>query len=256
MEGLDQLAVAGAGLGAGFVMSSIGVASLVSFPVLIALGLPPVVANASNTVGLIPAGLSGSFGYRRELAAHPQVTRAVVVTGALGSVVGAFLLLGLSSAVFEAVVPWLILFACLLVGLQPWISRRLAARRAADAPRAPRTRAGRVVTSLTGVAGVYGGYCGAGQGVVVVAILALGLDLEMAVVNALKTVAVLAANIVAGIIFIAIADLDWTVIALLGAGSVVGGYVGSRVGRRLPPALFRTLVVVAGTAAAGTMLLG
>jgi uncharacterized membrane protein YfcA len=121
---MDHLVVVAAGLGAGFVMSSIGVASLVSFPVLVALGLPPVVANASNTVGLIPAGLSGSFGYRRELAAHPQVTRVVVATGALGSVVGAFLLLGLPAGIFEVVVPWLILFACLLVGLQPWIAAR------------------------------------------------------------------------------------------------------------------------------------
>ncbi len=256
METLDQLAVVGAGLGAGFVMASIGVASLVSFPVLIALGIPPVVANASNTVGLIPAGLSGSFGYRRELAAYPQVTRVVVATGALGSVAGAFLLLGLPAGVFEAVVPWLILFACLLVGMQPWISKRLAARRAVGEVSEPRTRAGRGIAALTTTAGVYGGYFGAGQGVVVVAILALGLELPTAVVNALKTVAVLGANIVAGVIFLAIADLDWQVIGLLGAGSVVGGYIGSRVGRRLPPALFRTLVVVAGVVASATMLLG
>lgn len=256
MEVLDQLAVVGAGLGAGFVMASIGVASLVSFPVLIALGIPPVVANASNTVGLIPAGLSGSFGYRRELAAHPQVTRVVIATGAGGSVAGAFLLLGLPAGVFEAVVPWLILFACLLVGLQPWISGRLAARRPAGVVAAPRTRAGRTISGFTALAGIYGGYFGAGQGVIVVAILALGLDLELAVVNALKTVAVLAANIVAGLIFVAIADLDWRVIALLSAGSVVGGYVGSRVGRRLPPALFRGLVVVAGVVASVSMLVG
>jgi uncharacterized membrane protein YfcA len=256
MEGLDQLFVVLAGLGAGFVASSIGVASLVSFPVLIALGLPPVVANASNTVGLIPAGLSGVFGYRRELAMHPQVTAVVVGTAAVGSVAGALLLLNLSEGVFEALVPWLILFACLLVGLQPWISGRLAARRSGLEKPEPRVRAGRIVTALTGLAGVYGGYFGAGQGVVVVAILSLGLDLEVAVVNALKTAAVLGANLVAGAIFIAIADLDWAVIALLGAGSVVGGYVGARVGRRLPAALFRTLVVVAGVTSAAVMLLG
>jgi uncharacterized membrane protein YfcA len=250
---MDHLVVVAAGLGAGFVMSSIGVASLVSFPVLVALGLPPVVANASNTVGLIPAGLSGSFGYRRELAAHPQVTRVVVATGALGSVAGAFLLLGLPAGIFEVVVPWLILFACLLVGLQPWIAAR---HRVRGGPRRPRTRAGRGVAGLTALAGVYGGYFGAGQGVVVVAILALGLDLELAVVNALKTLAVLAANVVAGTVFVLVADLDWTVVALLGLGSVVGGYAGSRVGRRLPPALFRALVVTAGVVASVTMLLG
>ena len=110
----------------------------------------------------------------------------------------------------------------------------------------------RGVAGLTTTAGVSGGYFGAGQGVVVVA---LGLGLELKVVNALKTFAVLAANVVAGGIFIAIADLDWAVIGLLGAGSVVGGYVGSRVGRVLPPGLFRSLVVTAGVIAATVMLL-
>ena len=125
MDLLDHLTVVAAGLGAGFVMSAIGVASLVSFPVLLALGLPPVVANASNTVGPIPAGLSGSFGYRRELATHPRLTLGVLMNGAIGSVAGALLLVGLDPAVFEAVVPWLILFACLLVGFRPLISARL-----------------------------------------------------------------------------------------------------------------------------------
>ncbi|MET1037988.1 MAG: sulfite exporter TauE/SafE family protein [Aeromicrobium sp.] len=256
MDGLDQVFVVLAGLGAGFIASSIGVASLVSFPVLIALGLPPVVANASNTVGLIPAGLSGVFGYRRELAKHPQVTAVVLGTAGIGAVVGALLLLSLSEGIFEVLVPWLILFACTLVGLQPWISRQLAARRSGLEAPEPRVKAGPVVTVLTGLAGIYGGYFGAGQGVIVVAIIALGLDLEIAVVNALKTAAVLGANLVAGAIFIAIADLDWAVIVLLGAGSVVGGYVGAHVGRRLPATLFRTLVVVAGVTAAGIMLVG
>jgi uncharacterized membrane protein YfcA len=116
---LDHLAVIAAGFGAGVVAASVGVASLVSFPVLVALGLPPVTANASNTVGLVPGGLSGSFGYRHELKQHPKVTAAVVATSALGAIAGAVLLLALSPDVFEALVPWLILFACLLVGFQP-----------------------------------------------------------------------------------------------------------------------------------------
>ncbi len=118
--------------------STVCVASLLSFPVLLAVGLPPVVANASNTVGMTPAGLSGSFGYRRELGEHPGVTFAVIVTCAVGSVAGAILLLALPSAVFAAVVPWLILFTCLMVGAQPTISRWLR-RRHADQIAAPRT---------------------------------------------------------------------------------------------------------------------
>ena len=253
VDPLEQLIVVGAGLGAGIVSSSIGVASLISFPVLVAVGLPPVVANASNTVGLIPAGLSGSFGYRRELAEHPAVTRAVLATSAIGAVAGAFLLIRLPPGVFEAVVPWLILFACLLVGFQPLISRWARSRPSFD-PDADRTLFSRRVTAASTVVGVYGGYFGAGQGVMLVAVLALGLDLELRVVNALKTTAIMAANIVAGVIFVAIADLDWLAIGLLAVGSMVGGYLGSHVGRRLPPTVFRVLVVVAGVTAAVVML--
>jgi uncharacterized membrane protein YfcA len=250
---LDHLVVIAAGFGAGVVAASVGVASLVSFPVLVALGLPPVTANASNTVGLVPGGLSGSFGYRHELRRHPRVTTAVVLTSALGAVAGAVLLLALSPDVFEALVPWLILFACLLVGFQPLIARRLRERR-------PATQADRLLPSppttvALGAAGVYGGYFGAGQGVMVVAVLGLGLDIDLKVVNGLKTVACLAANVVATVVFVVAADLDWTVIGLLGLGSVVGGYVGSRIGRRLPDVLFRGLVVVGGSTAALVLLL-
>ena len=119
MTGWEEIAVLAAGFGAGILTSTVGVASLLSFPVLLAVGLPPVVANASNTVGMTPAGLSGSFGYRRELREHPAVTTAVLATCALGSVAGALLLLALPPGVFEAVVPWLILVTTVLVGLQP-----------------------------------------------------------------------------------------------------------------------------------------
>ena len=254
MDPLEQLIVVGAGLGAGVVASSVGVASLISFPILVAVGLPPVVANTSNTVGLIPAGLSGSFGYRRELAEHPAVARAVLATSAIGAIAGALLLLWLPPGVFEALVPWLILFACLLVGFQPLISRWVRSR-ASRGSQGDRTRFSRGLTAVATVVGVYGGYFGAGQGVMMVAVLALGLDLDLRVVNGLKTMAIMGANIVAGVIFVAIADLDWLAIGLLGAGAVVGGYLGSHVGRALPPAVFRVLVVAAGITAAVVMML-
>src|SRR6478609_7648385 len=123
MTGAEQLAVVAAGLGAGVLTSAVGVASLLSFPVLVAVGLPPVVANASNTIGMTPAGLSGSFGYRAELREHPVIT----------------------TTVFEAVVPWLILGTCLLVGAQPRLSRWL--RSSAEAvPPGERTRLSPVTT--------------------------------------------------------------------------------------------------------------
>ncbi len=252
MSGLEQLAVLVAGLGAGVLTSTVGVASLLSFPVLLAVGLPPVVANASNTVGMTPAALSGSFGYRAELREHPRVTAAVMVTCAVGAVGGAVLLLALPPGVFEAVVPWLILLTCLLVGAQPWISARVRARLGPDAP--DRTVMSPVTLFFAGLTGLYGGYFGAGSGVMMMAVLGLGLDIELRVVNALKTLAVLAANVVAGLIFLAVADLDWSAIGLLAAGSVVGGYVGAHIGRRLPAPVLRGLVVLVGVTAAVIMV--
>ncbi|MEL7976046.1 sulfite exporter TauE/SafE family protein [Isoptericola sp. F-RaC21] len=252
MTGLEHLAVLAAGLGAGVLTSTVGVASLLSFPVLLAVGLPPVVANASNTVGLLPAGISGSYGYRAELRAHPRVAATVIATCAVGAVAGAFLLLKLPPGVFEAVVPWLILLTCLLVGAQPPISRWLARRRAANT--GPRHQMSPVTSAFSLLTGVYGGYFGAGSGVMMVAVLGLGTDLELRFVNALKTLAVMASNLVATVIFLVVADLDWTAILLLAGGSVVGGYVGARVGRRLPPTLFRSLIVIAGVVTAVVML--
>lgn len=253
MTGVEQLVVLAAGFGAGILTSTVGVASLLSFPVLVAVGLPPVVANASNTVGMTPAGLSGSFGYRRELREAPGATVMVLATCAGGSVLGAVLLLALPPEVFENVVPWLILFTCLLVGAQPTISRWVR-RRHGETPPAPRTRMSPVTTFFATLTGVYGGYFGAGSGVMMVAVLGFGLDLDLRIVNALKTLAVMAANVVASLIFLVVAELDWAAILLLASGSVVGGYVGSHIGRRLPSGLLRGLIVLAGLTAATLML--
>ena len=252
MTGLEQLAVLAAGFGAGILTSTVGVASLLSFPVLVAVGLPPVVANASNTVGMTPAGMSGSFGYRAELRAHPGITVMVLVTCAIGAVAGALLLLGLPAELFEAVVPWLILFTCLLVGAQPEISKLL--RRGHDVVTRDRTTMSPLTTVFAALTGVYGGYFGAGSGVMMMAVLGFGLDLDLRIVNALKTLAVLAANAVASVIFLVLADLDWSAIAVLALGSVIGGYVGAHIGRRLPSTLLRAGVVSAGIAAAVVML--
>jgi uncharacterized protein len=248
VTGLEVIAVLLAGFGAGIMTSTVGVASLLSFPVLVAIGLPPVVANASNTVGMTPAGLSGSFGYRAELREQPRLTAAVIITCAVGSVAGAVLLLALPAGVFEAVVPWLILFTCLLVGVSPWLSKWLRRNHDGSEPE-QRTRMSPLTTFFATLTGVYGGYFGAGSGVMMLAVLGLGVDVEFRIVNALKTLAVLAANVVATLIFVVVADLDWTAVAVLAAGSVGGGYVGARIGRRLPPTLLRGLIVVVGVIA-------
>ncbi len=244
MTPLEQGAVLVAGLGAGILTSTVGIASLLSFPVLVAVGLPPVVANASNTIGLTPGALSGSWGYRRELREHPRVTAIVLATCAVGAVAGAVLLLALPPTVFESVVPWLILGTCLLVGIQPWLSSRLRARRGSEAD--DRLHVSAVAAGFATLTGVYGGYFGAGAGVMMLAVLGLGTDLPFRVANALKTLAVLAANLVASLIFVVAADIDWRAVVLLASGSVVGGYVGARISRRLPAALLRAGVVIAG----------
>ena len=255
MTALDQLAVLAAGLGAGILTTTVGVASLLSFPVLVAVGIPPVVANASNTVGLAPGAVSGSWGYRDQLREHPGVTIAVLVDvrGRRGRRARGCCC-RCHPGVFEAVVPWLILFTCLLVGAAAAdLAPGSRARHGDDVP-PDRTAMSPVTTAFATATGVYGGYFGAGSGVMMMAVLGLGLDLEFRVVNALKTLAVMAANVVAGVIFILVAELDWRAIALLAGGSIVGGYVGSRIGQRLPAPALRAGIVVAGVVAAVAML--
>ncbi len=252
------LAVLGAGFGAGFVLTAVGAGSLVSFPILLGVGLSPLVANVCNNVGLVPGGLSGSYGYRRELAGHRRLVLRVAAASATGALVGAVLLLQLPSSTFDRVVPFLVLVAATLVGVQPLVSRwvRRRAVRRGEAPAADRTMMGPRLTGIAAVVGVYGGYFGAAQGVLLVAFLALGLDVGLQAVNGLKNVAVLAANVSASVVFILFAPLDWAVVGLIAAGSVVGGWMGAHLGRRLPPAVFRSLIVVFGYVVAVRLLVG
>ena len=252
MTAVEALLVLVTGFGAGVLSSTVGVASLLSFPVLVALGLPPVVANISNTLGMIPAGLGGVVGYRQEVRDGGRVAAVIVVVCAIGGVIGAALLIGLPPGVFEAIVPFLILFTCFLVGAQPRISAWLRARheRRHGEQRADRTHMSPLTTVFATITGTYGGYFGAGAGVMMVAVLGLGTELELRVINGLKTLSLMVGNIVAGLIFVFVADPRWDVAAVLAAGSLVGGYVGARIGRKLPDAVFRWAVVAAGVIAA------
>jgi uncharacterized membrane protein YfcA len=227
---------------------------------LLALGVPPVVANASNTTGLVPGGLSGTLGYRRELSGQGRRLRPLLTASLLGGGVGAGLLLVLPASAFEAVVPALVLLASVLVAVQPALSRRLrtrAASRTADgaAPISSSCAVSRPVLAAAGLLSVYGGYFGAGHGVILIALLALGLDEQLQVVNALKNAAVTAANAAAAGVFVTVGDLDWAVVALIALGSVVGGQLGARLGRRLPASVLRALVVAVGLVVAARLLL-
>ncbi|GAA1944211.1 sulfite exporter TauE/SafE family protein [Nocardioides hwasunensis] len=252
MSPTDILLVVAAGLGAGVLSSTVGVASLLSFPILVGLGLPPVVANVSNTLGLIPAGLGGVAGYRQEVREAGRLAWVIALVCAIGAVLGAALLLGLPPGVFEAVVPFLILFTCLLVGVQPRVARWLRARheRRHGEQLSERRSMSPLTTFFATVTGVYGGYFGAGAGVMMVAVLGLGTDLELRIVNGLKTLSLMVGNIVAGLIFVFVAEPRWDVVGLLAAGSMIGGYLGAVIGRRLPDGVFRWSVVAAGVVAA------
>lgn len=252
-----MLAIVGAGLGAGIVLTAIGAGSLVSFPILLAVGISPLVANVSNTVGLVPGGLTGTWGYRGEMAGHPALVARVAATSAIGALLGAVLLLAFPPGAFEAVVPYLVLFAATLVGVQPLVSaavRRRAARRGRPVAD-DREVMGPRLTAVASAVGVYGGYFGAGQGVMLVGFLALGLDLPLQAINALKNLAILSANVAATVVFVFAAPLDWAVVGLVAAGSLVGGWLGAHLGRRLPPTVFRVLVVVFGYLVAIRLLL-
>ncbi len=248
MTWLEAVGVLLAGMAAGTVNTIVGSGTLVTFPTLLALGFPPVVANVSNTVGLVPGSLSGAIGYRRELAGQRSRLLRLGAASLLGGLGGGILLLILPAAVFDAVVPALILLGCALVVAQPWVSRKVAAPR--DGP----AHGSVWVWLLVFAAGVYGGYFGAAQGVLLVAILGIGLAETMQRVNAAKNVLALIVNSVAALLFIAVAEVDWRAAGLIAAGAVVGGQIGATVGRRLSPLVLRAVIVVVGVVAAVDML--
>jgi uncharacterized membrane protein YfcA len=232
---------------AGLINVMVGSGTLVTFPTLLALGYSPIVANVSNTVGLVPGSLAGVVGYRREL--REQRTRVVrlALASLLGGIVGAVLLLTLPSGAFDAVVPVLIGLGCLLVALQPTISARLKERAVVGAGRPAHGSA--VVWFLVLLTGVYGGYFGAAQGVLLLAVMGIGIGDDLQRLNAVKNVLAMLVNAVAGIIFIVRAPVDWVVVVLIAAGAVVGGTLGARIGRRIPPLAFRAFVVLVGVVA-------
>jgi hypothetical protein len=237
-----------AGIAAGTINTVVGSGTLITFPTLLAVGIPPVTANVSNTLGLVPGSLSGAIGYRRELVGQrPRLVR-LGAESVLGGITGAFLLLVLPAAAFQAIVPVLIAAGCLLVVFQPAISRRVAARAESRGVERPEHGAA-WVWLLVYAAGVYGGYFGAAQGVLLMAILGIGLTETMQRNNASKNVLAMLVNLVAAIVFIFVADMNWTVAGLIAVGSVIGGQIGATVGRRLPAWALRGFIVVVGVAA-------
>jgi uncharacterized membrane protein YfcA len=255
---LELLALAGAGAAAGLINTVVGAGTLITFPTLLALGVPPLVANVSNTIGLVPGSLSGALSMRAELTGQRERVVRLGVASLIGGVAGAILLLALPPAAFAAIVPVLIGIGCLLVIIQPWLSRRLAARRAEAGSDG---LGGEVSVWLwLGIllTGVYGGYFGAAQGVLLLAIMGIGLADSLNRINAVKNVLALIANGVAGLVFAILpltrwaqpgAEVNWLVAVTIAVGSILGAQLGGRVGRRLPATVYRVVIVVVGVAA-------
>jgi uncharacterized membrane protein YfcA len=241
---LEAIAIFAAGVLAGTINSVVGSGTLITFPVLLAFGYAPVVANVSNTVGLVPGNASGAFGYRQELTDQRPRAMPLACMSLLGAGIGAALLLTLPASAFKEIVPVFIAVALVLVVFQPRISKWLAARGGGVTD-----RAGPAAMAGVFAAGVYGGYFGAAQGILVLSILSLSIDDSLTRLNALKVVLVGIANLVSGLVFVFFAHVAWAAAGLIAGGSVIGGLLGARVGRRLSPEVLRGVIVVVGIAA-------
>lgn len=252
MSPTEAVLVALAGVAAGTINTVVGSGTLITFPTLLAFGVPPVTANVSNTVGLVPGSMSGVFGYRRELAGQGARVLRLGAASLLGGIAGALLLLRLPSSAFDAIVPVLIALGVVLVVLGPRIQRSVAAR--AESRGGIPDHGVWWVWPAVAAAGIYGGYFGAAQGVLLMAILGIGVADSMQRHTATKNVLALIVNAVAALVFIAVADIDWTVAGLIALGSVVGGQIGATVGRRLPPNLLRGVIAAVGVVALVVLL--
>jgi uncharacterized protein len=245
----EAVAVALAGLAAGTINTVVGSGTLVTFPVLLAVGYPPVLANVSNTIGLVPGSASGALGYRAELSGQRGRLVRLGSASVIGAVIGAAALLVLPPEAFRAIVPVLIGLACVLVVVQPRVSAWLTRR-----GRVPGAHGGPLLYLGVLSAGIYGGYFGAAQGVLLIAVMGLLLDEDLQRVNAAKNVLAGLVNLVAAVVFISTTDVAWLAAGLIALGSTVGGVIGARVGRRVPPPVLRGLVVLVGVAAIISLL--
>lgn len=250
MSLLEAALVLAAGFAAGTINAIIGSGTLITFPVLLAVGYPPIVANVSNNLGLVPGAASAALAYRRELrGARSRLLRYAPATTA-GAVAGAALLLILPEEAFRAIVPILIAISLVLVVFQPRISAWVSARRERHRP-----QGGPLLLSGIFGTGIYGGYFGAGQGILLFGLLASSLGGDLRVITAIRAVLAGLANAVAAVVFVAVADVAYLPVLLIAIGSTAGGVLGAGIGRRLPDPALRAIVVVVGLAAIAQLVL-
>jgi uncharacterized protein len=251
---LEAVGVLGAGIAAGGINTVVGSGSLITFPTMVALGFPPVVANVSNNIGLVPGSVTGAYGYRVELKGQRERLVRLGSASLVGALIGAALLLGLPESAFDVIVPALIAIALVLVVVQPRLQRWLLARREYRHPHGgPWLWAGILM------AGMYGGYFGAAQGIILIALLGIALDDDLQRVNAAKNVLSAVVNGAAALLFIAMSfiagtEINWLAVALVAVGATLGGLIGARVGRRIPPLALRGFIVAVGLVALVSLL--
>lgn len=256
---LQDLAIFGTGIAAGTINVVVGSGTLITFPTLLAFNFPPVLANVSNNIGLVPGSLTGAYGYRRELKGQRGRLLTLGSASLLGGLLGAILLLVLPAGAFGAIVPALICIALVMVVVQPrlakWVARRQQAK-AAESAVSPETppgpapeRIGPVLWFLVFCTGLYGGYFGAAQGVLLIGLLGIALNDTLQRVNAAKNVLAALVNGTAAVVFILVSHVDWVAVGLIALGSVIGGLIGARVGRKLPPWGLRVVIICVGVVA-------
>jgi Predicted permeases len=247
----EVVAIFAAGVGAGGINAVVGSGSLITFPTLLAFGYPPIVANVSNNVGLVPGNMTGVLGYRPELKGQRARLTRLGVASVAGSAGGSVLLLLLPEKAFQMIVSVLIGIACLLVLAQPRLGRWLNTwRTGAD------QHGGLWLWLGVLASGVYGGYFGAAQGVILIGLLGIFLDEDLQRVNAAKNLLSLLVNATAAVLFIVLAPVNWTAALLIALGATLGGFVGARIGRKLPATVLRTVVICVGIVAIVKLVYG
>jgi uncharacterized membrane protein YfcA len=245
-----------AGLWAGTINSVVGSGTLVTFPVLIALGIAPVTASMSNAMGLVAGGAAGAWGYRRELKGRGRQLLRLLPASLLGGISGAWLLLHLPEKVFHYAAPALIVLALLMVVFQPRLQRWVRNREENPEHALRDKHHGILLVVLVYLAGVYGGYFVAAQGILLVGILGVFMTGTIQNANAMKNILVLGVNLIAAASYLLFAfdRINWTVVGIIAVSSLIGGLVGSKVGRRLSPPVLRGVIFALGLVALGFMV--
>lgn len=240
-----SLLLLGSGLVAGLVNSIAGGGAIVVYPLLLSLGISPIVANATMSVMIWPGALSSAYGYRRDLAAISKKFYLLLIPTSIGGLIGAFLLKRTPLRTFELIVPWLFICGVLLLALQPTIHKKLYSRTTTDSSKRGLAMLA-TVSILVLILAIYGGYFGIGFGIVMLALLGLTELTDLRQMNGLKNLAAIIVNIIGMIYFTMSGLVNWRLVPLVALGCIAGGYIGSIHSARLPAKVIRGIIIAIG----------